>query len=115
MSTTSTVTYCSTDAFLDAWLRGVDIAGRQWFTGSGHSPGTKWDYRPDYDLIMDNLGVLSTGEAVFLAAMYSFFNPAAGAQMLHGLGYSSPGELAARLDEKRVRVLADLMVSYEGW
>ena len=61
------------------------------------------------------LGVLSTGEAVFLAAMYSFYNADDGAAMLTRLGADSPGAVAAALDEKRRRIIADLTMCYAGW
>jgi hypothetical protein len=117
MQTTSTAVYYDADSFLDAWLRGVEIAGIEWFGNawSDKTSPTKWDYRPDFDLIEGNIGVLSTGEAAFLAAMYSFFNPDTGAQMMRDLGFGSPGAVAAVMDEPRRRVIADLLVSYDGW
>lgn len=103
-------------AFDAAWIRGVRLAGARFFRPTGEGDGTsKWDFSPDYDRINDALGVLSTGEAVFLAAMYSFFNPDAGATMLRTLGAHSPGGVAVALDEPRRRVIADLTVSYAGW
>lgn len=112
-----TATFYSTDSFLDAWMRGVEIAGRQWFQDQrpASSEVTKWTFTPDYDAITDNLGCLSTGEGAFLAAMYSFYNSTTGNRMMRDLGFESPGELAATLDEPRRRVIADLLVSYEGW
>ena len=110
--------YYSDTSFFDAWLRGVEIAGTNWFKrddwGASDVP-SKWDYAPDHELIKDSLGVLSTGEAAFLAAMYSFYNSDAGSRMLDGLGLGSPGAVAAALDESRRRVIADLMLSYAGW
>lgn len=117
MNTTETAVYYDADSFLDAWLRGVEIAGADWFgqpRGDGSVP-TKWDYRPDFDLIEGQLGVLSTGEAAFLAAMYSFFNPDVGSRMLRDIGLGGPGAVAAVMDETRRRVIADLLVSYDGW
>jgi len=113
-----TVTYCNTDSFLGAWLRGIEIAGIEWFGDGAWSKSkptkpTKWDYRPN--CTMEELWRLSTRDAVFLAAMYSFYNPATGGRMLEELGYKSPGKLATTLGEPQLRVLADLMVAYEGW
>lgn len=103
------------EAFLQAWLRGVEIAGTHWFCDNGAAVTSKWDRRPDFDLIQSSLGVLSSGEAAFLAAMYSFYNPDEGGKMLAQLGLNGPGALSAVLDEPRRRVIADLAVSYAGW
>lgn len=109
--------FYSEAAFDAAWIRGVQIAGRRFFRSEGASAdsSSKWDFYPDFDVISSALGVLSTGEAVFLAAMYSFFNPDTGAELLRRLGADSPGFVAASLDEKRRRVIAELTVSYAGW
>ena len=114
--TTATPTLAAA-TYLEARLDGVDIAGIQWFeiAEPGGHPATKWDYRPNYDAINDNLDCLSTGEAAFLAAMYSFFNPHVGGRMMKRLGVDAPGQLAAILDAPRLRVIAELMTSYEGW
>lgn len=61
------------------------------------------------------MGWLSSGEAVFLAAMYSFYNSRAGGEMLASLGVTAPGDIAASLDASRRHVIADLLVSYAGW
>lgn len=117
MDTTTSAHRPATTAFLDAWIRGVQLAGINYFGGAwpDKTAPTKNDYRPDYGLIQSALGWLSTGEGAFLAAMYSFFNPSDGAKMLQQLGFGSPGELAARLDRTRLQVIADLLVTYEGW
>ncbi len=117
MDTITTAVYYDADSFLDAWLRGIQIAGIDWFGGawSDKTAPSKWDYRPDFDLIEPSLGELSTGEAAFLAAMYSFYNPDIGSRMLRDLGFGSPGLAAAVMDEPRRRVIADLLVSYDGW
>lgn len=104
-------------AFDAAWHRGVQLAGPRYFYASHHSDErtSKWNFCPNFDRISDALGVLSTGEAVFLAAMYSFYNADDGAAMLTRLGAGSAGAVAAALDEQRRRVIADLTVSYAGW
>ena len=81
-------------AFFEAWKRGVEIAGPQWF-GDGTREGlnqakSKWDLRPDMLRLNDALGVLSSGERMFLSAMVSFYNAREGGAMLkrchfHGL------------------------------
>ena len=107
------------DKFFDAWLRGVQLAGFNWFGEGGEEPPSrcvdKWDLRPRYDDIEPALGWLSSGEAAFLAALYSFYNPDVGAEMLAKLGAGSVGQLAATLDPARRQIIADLLISYAGW
>ena len=103
-------------AFLDAWRRGIEIAGPQWFGEGFDFPGaTKWDLQPRYDDIVEAIGWLSSGEAAFLAGMYSFFNAHTGGKMLRQLEIHGLADLAASVDEPRRKVLADLFLSYEGW
>ncbi|MBB3752539.1 hypothetical protein FHT44_005051 [Mycolicibacterium sp. BK634] len=107
----------SESEFFDAWKRGVQIAGPQWFEGDVETATSKWHLRPDYDLITENIGTMSTGEAAFLLAMYSFYNPSTGAKLLAKRRNDStgPGGLASLIDGRRRQVIADLLVSYGGW
>lgn len=105
-------------AFFHAWRRGVTIAGRRWFGDSQTPPDharTLWDLVPHVGDICASIGVLSCGQALFLAAMVSFYNSEAGGQMLRELGVAGLGDICAGLDEQRRRVVADLLVSYPGW
>ena len=43
---------------------------------------SKWDLRPDMLRANDALGVLSSGERMFLSAMFSFYNAREGGAML---------------------------------
>ena len=59
-------------AFFEAWKRGAQIAGHEWF-GDGTREGlqratTKWDLRPNMLMLNDALGVLSSGQRMFLSA-----------------------------------------------
>lgn len=110
-------TFYDESAFAEAWARGVQLAGTRFFTESGtpQDDSPKWRSCPDVEQINANLGVLSRGEAVFLAALCSFYNSESGGRMLSYLGYASPGAVSAALDEQRRRVIADLTVSYAGW
>jgi hypothetical protein len=110
-----TTSYYSEPSFFDAWLRGVEIAGPRWFgdgTGRGNS---KWEFEPQYDAINGAIGWLASGEAAFLAPMYSFYNATAGGKMLRRLQLHGMADIAAALDEPRRRVIADLLVAYGGW
>lgn len=107
-------------AFLQSWKAGVQLAGPKWF-GDGNDPETaetKWDLAPCVDFIEANIGYLSTSEAVFLAAMVSFYNDRIGGPLLQSVvGYEDVGmaDIAASLDEPRRRVIGNLLLSYCGW
>ena len=105
-------------AFLEAWQRGVTIAGPQFF-GDGSGAGrTKWDLAPRVEDIEEFIGVLSSGEATFLAAMVSFYNGRVGGELLTMLsgGYAvGLADIAGGLDPVRRGVIADLLLSYAGW
>lgn len=71
-------------SFFKAWKCGVEIAGAAWF-GDGTSDGltraaSKWDLQPNVLMIGKALGVLSSGERMFLAAMVSFYNARKGSR-----------------------------------
>lgn len=104
--------------FLDAWIRGIKIAGAEYFGGemtSFEGPITKWDLAPRYDDISEAIGWLSSGEATFLVAMYGFYNARYAKGMMDRLDIGGLADIASRLDEQRRRVIADLIVSYAGW
>ena len=88
------------------------------FGDGTYSPATargKSDLEPRLDDITEGLWVLSSGEAVFLAALVSFYDSGSGGEMLAKVGAHGLSDLAARLDQRRRQVLADLLVSYAGW
>ncbi len=63
--------------FFEAWQRGVEIAGNRWFADGQTPPqsaASKWDLALRVDDIRSVIGLLSSGEAMFLAAMVSFYN-----------------------------------------
>ena len=101
--------------FLSAWCAGIELAGGQFFGDGSGRGATKWELAPIYDMVYAALGWLSSGEAAFLAAMYSFYNANTGGEMLRTLEINGLADLAARLDAPRRRVLADLLISYTGW
>jgi hypothetical protein len=106
------------DAFFQAWKRGVEIAGYEWF-GAGTREGlqdatSKWELRPNVLLLNDALGVLSSGQRIFLAAMVSFYNDREGGAMLQRCGFHGLCDFGG-LDLQRRKVLADLLLNYIGW
>lgn len=105
--------------FLEAWKRGVRLAGPQFFgMGSPHADlaGTqsKWDLCPKMDLIEDAIGVMSSGEKVFLAALTSFYNAQDGGALLKRVHVQGLADFGG-LDLERRAVIAALIVNYTGW
>lgn len=105
-------------AFFEAWKRGVHIAGAEWF-GDGTPEGlqratTKWDLRPNLLMLNEALGVLSSGQRMFLSAMVSFYNAREGGAMLKQCGFKGLSDFGG-LDLERRKVIADLMLHYCGW
>ena len=105
-------------AFFEAWKRGAQIAGHEWF-GDGTREGlnqanTKWDLRPDMLRLNDALGVLSSGERMFLSAMVSFYNAREGGAMLKRCHFNGLSDFDG-LDLPRRQVIADLLLNYSGW
>lgn len=106
------------EAFFQAWKRGAEIAGHEWF-GDGTREGlqratTKWDLRPNLLMLNDALGVLSSGQRMFLSAMVSFYNAREGGAMLKRCGFEGLSDLGG-LDLERRKVIADLTLHYSGW
>lgn len=105
--------------FLDAWKRGVHLAGPQFFgTGNPHvdleEAQSKWDLRPKMDLIDRAIGVMSSGEKVFLAALTSFYNAQDGGELLQRVHVQGFADLGG-LDLERRSVIAALILNYTGW
>ncbi|MDF8361348.1 hypothetical protein [Achromobacter anxifer] len=105
-------------AFFEAWKRGVEIAGPEWFgDGTRECPNRardKWDLTPDVQRIEKSIGVLSGGERMFLAAMVSFYNERKGGALLKRCGFHGLADFGG-LDLQRRKVIADLMLHYSGW
>ena len=105
-------------AFFEAWKRGAEIAGPEWF-GDGTPEGlqraaSKWDLRPKVLLLNDALDVLSGGQRMFLSAMVSFYNAREGGAMLRHCGFEGLSDLGG-LDLQRRQVITDLVLNYSGW
>ncbi|KAB2317912.1 hypothetical protein F8A86_13375 [Betaproteobacteria bacterium SCN1] len=105
-------------AFFEAWKRGAQIAGHEWF-GDGTREGlqratTKWDLRPNMLMLNDALSVLSSGQRMFLSAMVSFYNSREGGAMLKRCGFEGLSDFGG-LDLERRQVIADLTLHYNGW
>jgi len=105
-------------SFLEAWKRGVQLAGTHWF-GDG-TPAqmdratTKDDLVPRLTAIKSSIGVLSGGEQTFLAAMVSFYDTREGGTLLRRTGFQGLADLT-NLDLRHRQVIADLILHYAGW
>ncbi len=105
-------------AFFEAWKRGVKLAGIEWF-GNGTQENferatSKQDLRPRMLMLNDALGVLSSGQRLFLSSMVSFYNSREGGAMLKRCGVDGLADLG-NLDLQRRQVIADLLLNYNGW
>lgn len=104
--------------FLAAWKQGVNLVGCDYF-GDGTIEGweaatDKNQLRPHMELIRETIGVLSSGQRVFLAAMCSFFNSGWGGDLLRATGWNGMSDYS-NLDREHRQVLADLLMNYTGW
>jgi len=59
--------------------------------------------------------VASTGEALFVAVLYSFYNGREGEKMVQELGYNGLGDIADRLEYEQLKIITDLMQQHTGW
>lgn len=106
------------EAFFHAWQRGVELAGPQLF-GTGtreclEQASCKSDLCPNLEAILDAIGVMSSGERVFLAAMVSFYNSEEGGALLRRVGVYGLADLGG-LDLERRTIIAALILNYSGW
>ena len=106
------------NVFFSAWKQGVSLAGPHLF-GIGKRAEldravSVWDLCPKLDEIDHAMGVMSSGEKVFLAALVSFYNAEDGGQLLQRIGVRGLADLGG-LDLKRRRVIATLLLNYNGW
>ncbi|MHA7212246.1 hypothetical protein ACX83E_00120 [Burkholderia pseudomallei] len=108
----------ATEAFFEAWKHGVELAGVELF-GRGTREvfdlaQTKWELCPNLLLITDAIGLMSSGERVFLAALVSFYDAREGGVLLRRVGVEGLSDLG-RLDRQRREILAELILHYGGW
>lgn len=117
--------YAAPDRFLDAWKRGVKRAGPQYFKSKRGWPEPKdvdaaedvWQLIPDQKAIEAAMGVLSVGEAIFLATLVGFYNGTWGHCLMqeHSGGRLALGDIANRLQLGERKIVADLMMNHTGW
>ena len=104
--------------FLEFWKEGVLIAGEQFFkvsSGSVSSANNKDQLAPNYVLIKESFNVLSHGEKVMLALMYSFYDPECGQEFLIDAYAANFVDAFSLMDNKRKKVLIGLLDNHTGW
>lgn len=104
--------------FFEAWRKAVLVAGPELF-GDGTKAGAlaatdKWELVPKAEHINEAFGVLSSGQKVFIAALYSFYNSTDGAKLWKLADMQGLADLG-NLDLERRKLIADLILNYSGW
>lgn len=103
--------------FSRAWRRaiGYKYHYREFFA-LDHMQSRSFRGRPPrVALIKKELDGMAASDAVFLAALVSFYNGDTGGRLLRGLGAQGLSDIVASLDQGRREILAELMVNYVGW
>ena len=109
--------------FLAAWKKAIALAGEHLFTHHSDYPAPdridqatdKWQLIPNYEVINNYLKTASTGEALFIAVLYSFYNGDDGWKMYQDLGYRGLGDIAYRLEYEELQIVTELMRYHTGW
>lgn len=104
--------------FLAAWKEAVKLAGPRFFECDAESVDAatdKWQLKPKWEEVDAFMGVGSTGERVFLAAVVSFYNNEWGQGHLEAAGWPNLAAVANRLDLRELEILTQLMLNYTGW
>lgn len=109
--------------FFDTWKKAVKMAGGGLFTNhrdhacpsSIEEATDKWQLIPDYEAINKYFGVASTGEALFVAVLYSFYNSKESEKMLQDQGFHGLGDIANRLEHEQIEIVTDLIRYHTGW
>jgi hypothetical protein len=90
--------FYSEQAFFEAWRRGSRSPAPGGSATDGPHPesaNSKWELTPRVDDISASIGVLSSGEAMLLAAMVSLYNSDPSGQMLRDLGATGLSDISA--------------------
>lgn len=105
-------------AFLDYWKKGVKKTGVAWFdlrVDAVDKAVDKNQLRPNRERIEEHLFAINNGTAVFLLAMYSFFNSAVAQEMLIRLGCPNIGDIVGKIDSESREIVSGLCRHYAGW
>ncbi|HGO6074947.1 TPA: hypothetical protein ACK3Q6_007668 [Burkholderia cepacia] len=104
--------------FFEAWRQAVLVAGPEFFgdgtKASAIAATDKWELVPKPEHINEAFGVLSSGQKVFIAALYSFYNSTDGAALWKRADMQGLADLG-NLDLERRKLIAELILNYSGW
>jgi hypothetical protein len=96
----------------------VALAGTHLFGNGTHTeldhPASVWDLCPKVQLIEHAIGVMSSGQKVFIAALVSFCNAEDRGRLFERIGVRGLADLGG-LDLKGRAVIAALILNYSGW
>jgi len=114
--------------FLKAWLQGVKVIGWEFFqynsplNNSSAPPvksiedvTNKWQVCPNSEYIIGNIGVIPNYHAILLASMCSFYNSNWGGELMRSVGINGLADISARLDTHDSKIIAELLINYNGW
>ena len=109
--------------FLLFWKEAVKMAGEELFTSEKtHNPAvlvgaatSKWQLIPDYPAIHRFMETASTGQALFVAVLVSFYNGEDGDALCRELGFHGVGDIANRLEPRQLDIIMNLMKYHTGW
>ena len=97
--------------FLSAWILAAQLIGAECFKTDPNSADikSKWDLEPEREVFKARLRTASSGERLFMLAVYQFYNSKTFKER------PTMDDLAYSLDGTRLSILMRLMVSYRGW
>jgi len=104
--------------FMEAWIAAVKMIGFSFFHGPVNSPEEASHWRrlsPDLTLLRKSVANRCQQDAVFAAAVISFYNAEEGQKLLNKTGCHAFGSLASLLNEKQRLIVATLFNNYTGW
>ncbi|OBI24307.1 hypothetical protein [Mycolicibacter sinensis] len=103
--------------FSQAWRRAIGFkrAYRDYFDRQEIRSMSYRGWTPRVAMIKKDLDEMPASDAIFLAALVSFYNGDSGGRLLRGLGAQGMSDIAASLDQQRRQILADLLVNFVGW
>ena len=101
------------EIFLAAWRDAIALIGEGYFMLRKplSECTTKWDMEPKVDALRSRLGVMSSGEAVFVKCVLQFFDD----RCMHKQDVPTLVDISNRLDAERLRIVMRLMRHYGGW
>ncbi|WP_397458537.1 hypothetical protein AB3464_28690 [Pseudomonas asplenii] len=110
--------YPTPQLFFRTWKQATQLAGIPYFGDGSQSnfdnAQSKWDLSPNLPLIQHAIDVMSHGEQIFLAALVSVYNAEDGGSLLRQAGVQGLADFGL-LDLERRKLLANLILSYDGW